>query len=449
MAGQKTPTALGTENIGKLLMQYAVPAIIAMTASSLYNMVDSIFIGHGVGTMAISGLALTFPLMNLAAAFGSLVGVGAATLISVKLGQKDYDTAQRVLGNVFVLNILLGVAFTVIVMAFLDPILYFFGGSDETVGYARDYMYIILLGNTITHLYLGLNAVLRSSGHPQKAMYATIATVIINTILDPVFIYGFGWGIRGAAIATIVAQIISLMWQLWIFSSKEELLHFHRGIFRLKRKIVFDSLAIGMSPFLMNMAACFIVILINQGLKKYGGDLAIGAFGIVNRLVFIIVMIVMGLNQGMQPIAGYNFGAKQYERVTKTLKLTIIYVTGVTTFGFIIGMLFSDTVVGIFTSDAELIELSAKGLRIVVMFFPIIGFQMVTANFFQSIGMASKAIFLSLTRQMMVLLPCLIILPRFFGVAGVWYSMPISDLLASLIAGTMLVWQLRKFKAQA
>ena len=449
MVGQKTPTALGTENIGKLLMQYAVPAIIAMTASSLYNMVDSIFIGHGVGTMAISGLALTFPLMNLAAAFGSLVGVGAATLISVKLGQKDYDTAQRVLGNVFVLNILLGVAFTVIVMAFLDPILYFFGGSDETVGYARDYMYIILLGNTITHLYLGLNAVLRSSGHPQKAMYATIATVIINTILDPVFIYGFGWGIRGAAIATIVAQIISLMWQLWIFSSKEELLHFHRGIFRLKRKIVFDSLAIGMSPFLMNMAACFIVILINQGLKKYGGDLAIGAFGIVNRLVFIIVMIVMGLNQGMQPIAGYNFGAKQYERVTKALKLTIIYVTGVTTFGFIIGMLFSDTVVGIFTSDAELIELSAKGLRIVVMFFPIIGFQMVTANFFQSIGMASKAIFLSLTRQMVVLLPCLLILPRFFGAAGVWYSMPISDLLASLIAGTMLVWQFRKFRVQA
>jgi putative MATE family efflux protein len=449
MVGQKTPTALGTENIGKLLMQYAVPAIIAMTASSLYNMVDSIFIGHGVGTMAISGLALTFPLMNLAAAFGSLVGVGAATLISVKLGQKDYDTAQRVLGNVFVLNILLGVAFTVIVMAFLDPILYFFGGSDETVGYARDYMYIILLGNTITHLYLGLNAVLRSSGHPQKAMYATIATVIINTILDPVFIYGFGWGIRGAAIATIVAQIISLMWQVWIFSSKEELLHFHRGIFRLKRKIVFDSLAIGMSPFLMNMAACFIVILINQGLKKYGGDLAIGAFGIVNRLVFIIVMIVMGLNQGMQPIAGYNFGAKQYERVTKTLKLTIIYVTGVTTFGFIIGMLFSDTVVGIFTSDAELIELSAKGLRIVVMFFPIIGFQMVTANFFQSIGMASKAIFLSLTRQMVVLLPCLLILPRFFGAAGVWYSMPISDLLASLIAGTMLVWQFRKFRVQA
>ena len=447
MAGQKTPTALGTESIGKLLMQYAVPAIIAMTASSLYNMVDSIFIGHGVGTMAISGLALTFPLMNLAAAFGSLVGVGASTLISVKLGQRDYDTAQRVLGNVFVLNILLGLAFTLVVMAFLDPILYFFGGSDQTVGYARDYMQIILLGNAVTHLYLGLNAVLRSSGHPQKAMYATIATVVINTVLDPVFIYGFGWGIRGAAIATIVAQVISLAWQFKLFSNKEELLHFHRGIFRLKRKIVFDSLAIGMSPFLMNLAACFIVILINQGLKEYGGDLAIGAFGIVNRLVFIVVMIVMGLNQGMQPIAGYNFGAKLYERVNKVLKLTIIYATVVTTFGFLVGMLVPDLVVGIFTSDAELIDISARGLRIVVMFFPIIGFQMVTSNFFQSIGMAGKAIFLSLTRQMLILLPCLLILPRFFGVAGVWYSMPVSDVLASLIALVMLVMQFRKFKA--
>lgn len=449
MAGQKTPTALGTESIGKLLMQYAVPAIIAMTASSLYNMVDSIFIGHGVGTMAISGLALTFPLMNLAAAFGSLVGVGASTLISVKLGQKDYDTAQRVLGNVFVLNILLGVSFTLIVLAFLDPILYFFGGSDQTVGYARDYMQIILLGNAVTHLYLGLNAVLRSSGHPQKAMYATVATVVINTILDPVFIYGFNWGIRGAAIATIVAQMISLTWQLKLFSNKEELLHFHRGIFRLKRKIVFDSLAIGMSPFLMNMAACFIVILINQGLKKYGGDLAIGAFGIVNRLVFVVVMIVMGLNQGMQPIAGYNFGARQYDRVNKVLKLTIIYATAVTTFGFLVGMLVPDWVVGIFTSDAELIALSSKGLRITVMFFPIIGFQMVTSNFFQSIGMAGKAIFLSLTRQMLILLPCLLILPHFFGVAGVWYSMPVSDVLASLIALVMLVMQFRKFKVAA
>ena len=449
MTAQKTPTALGTESIGKLLMQYAVPAIIAMTASSLYNMVDSIFIGHGVGTMALSALALTFPLMNLGAAFGALVGVGAATLISVKLGQKDYDTAQRVLGNVFVLNILLGLAFTVIVFPFLNPILYFFGGSDETVEYARQFMEIILLGNVVTHLYLGLNAVLRASGHPKQAMYATIATVAINTILAPIFIFMFDWGIRGAAIATVSAQVIALLWQLKQFNNANELLHFRRGIFRLKRKIVFDSLAIGMSPFLMNLAACLIVILINQGLKKYGGDLAIGAFGIVNRLVFIVVMIVMGLTQGMQPIAGYNFGAKLYDRVNKVLKLTIIYATCVTTFGFLVGMLAPNLVVGIFTSDAELTELSATGLRITVMFFPIIGFQMVTSNFFQSIGMAGKAIFLSLTRQMLILLPCLLILPHFFGVAGVWYSMPVSDLLASLIALVMLVYQFRKFKTAA
>ena len=449
MTAQKTPTALGTESIGKLLMQYAVPAIIAMTASSLYNMVDSIFIGRGVGTMALSALALTFPLMNLGAAFGALVGVGAATLISVKLGQKDYDTAQRVLGNVFVLNILLGLAFTVIVFPFLNPILYFFGGSDETVEYARQFMEIILLGNVVTHLYLGLNAVLRASGHPKQAMYATIATVAINTILAPIFIFMFDWGIRGAAIATVSAQVIALLWQLKQFNNANELLHFRRGIFRLKRKIVFDSLAIGMSPFLMNLAACLIVILINQGLKKYGGDLAIGAFGIVNRLVFIVVMIVMGLNQGMQPIAGYNFGAKLYDRVNKVLKLTIIYATCVTTFGFLVGMLAPNLVVGIFTSDAELTELSATGLRITVMFFPIIGFQMVTSNFFQSIGMAGKAIFLSLTRQMLILLPCLLILPHFFGVAGVWYSMPVSDLLASLIALVMLVYQFRKFKTAA
>ncbi|AVM52231.1 putative MATE family efflux protein [Bacteroides zoogleoformans] len=449
MAGQRTPTALGTQSIGRLLLQYAVPAIIAMTASSLYNMVDSIFIGHGVGTMAISGLALTFPLMNLSAAFGSLVGVGASTLISVRLGQKDYDTAQRVLGNVFVLNILLGVVFMAVMLAFLEPVLYFFGGSDRTVDYAKEYMQIILLGNIVTHLYLGLNAVLRSSGHPQKAMYATVGTVIINTVLDPLFIYGFGWGIRGAAIATVLAQLLALAWQFKLFGNKDELLHFHRGIFRLKRKIVFDSLSIGMSPFLMNLAACFIVILINQGLKKHGGDLAIGAYGIVNRLVFIVVMIVMGLNQGMQPIAGYNFGARLYPRVTKVLKLTIIYATGVTSFGFWVGMLMPDVVVSIFTSDAQLIEMSSRGLRIVVMFFPVIGFQMVTSNFFQSIGMAGKAIFLSLTRQLLILLPCLLVLPQFWGVEGVWYSMPVSDLLASLIALVMLVMQFRKFKVAA
>lgn len=445
MARQGTPTELGTQKIGKLLMQYAIPAIIAMTASSLYNMVDSIFIGHGVGKFAISGLAITFPLMNLAAAFGSLVGVGAATLVSVKLGQKDYDTAQRVLGNVVILNLIIGISFTIICLSFLDPILYFFGASDTTIPYARDYMQVILLGNVITHLYLGLNAILRSAGHPQKAMYATIATVLVNTALNPLFIFTFGWGIKGSAIATVIAQAISLIWLIKIFCNKEELLHFSRHIFRLRRKIVFDSLAIGMSPFLMNLASCFIVILINLGLKEYGGDLAIGAFGIVNRLVFLFVMIVMGINQGMQPIAGYNYGAQLYPRVTKTLKLTIISATCVTSIGFIIGEFFPYYAVSIFTSDEDLIRIASEGFRIVAMFFPIVGLQMVACNFFQSIGMAGKAIFLSLTRQMLFLIPCLIILPRHYGAIGVWASMPSADLAAAIVSSIMLIYQLKKF----
>lgn len=444
-----TPTELGTEPIGKLLLQYAIPAIIAMTASSLYNMVDSIFIGHGVGPLAISGLAITFPLMNLAAAFGSLVGVGASTLVSVRLGQKDYATAQNILGNVITLNLIIGIGFTILTLLFLDPILYFFGASVDTISYARDYMVIILLGNVVTHMYLGLNALLRASGHPQKAMIATITTVVINTVLDPIFIYGFKWGIQGAAIATILAQIISLAWQFKTFTNKNELIHLHRGIYKLRGIIVKNTIAIGMSPFLMNLAACFIVILINKGLKEYDGDLAIGAFGIVNRIVFLFIMIVMGLNQGMQPIAGYNFGAQQFHRVDRVLKLTIYGATAVTVTGFLIGELMPELAVSIFTTHEELLRLSARGLRIVVIFFPIIGFQMVASNFFQSIGMASKAIFLSLTRQLLFLVPCLLILPYFYGSTGIWISIPVSDLAASIVAGIMLYRQFKIFKAHA
>ena len=445
MAKKANATELGTQPIGKLLMQYAIPAIIAMTASSLYNMVDSIFIGQGVGPLAISGLAITFPFMNLGAAFGAMVGVGASTLISVKLGQKDYGTAQTVLGNVITLNVIIGLVYSIVCLLFLDPILYFFGASADTIGYARDYMQIILLGNVVTHMYLGLNAVLRASGHPQKAMYATINTVIINTLLDPLFIYGFDWGIRGAAIATIIAQVVSLVWQLRILANKNELLHLRRGIYRLQGKIVKNMIAIGLSPFCMNVASCFIVIFINKGLKQYDGDLAIGAYGIVNRLVFICVMIVMGITQGMQPIAGYNYGAQQYQRVTQVLKLAIWGATAVTTLTFLVGELVPELTVSIFTTDKELIVRAAEGFRIVVLVFPIVGFQMVTSNFFQSIGMANKAIFLSLTRQLLFLLPCLILLPRFMGASGIWWSMPISDAIASLVAAVLLYKQFQLF----
>lgn len=446
MIQNSTPTELGTEPIRKLLTRYAVPAIIAMTASSLYNMVDSIFIGQGVGPLAISGLAVTFPLMNLSAAFGAMVGVGASTLLSVKLGQRDYTTAQHILGNVVTLNTIIGVIFAVLMLLFIDPILYFFGASDATIGYARDYMVIILLGNVVTHMYLGLNAMLRSAGHPKMSMYATIGTVIINTILDPLFIYTFDMGIQGAAIATVLAQMLALCWQFKIFTAKDQLIRLRKGTFRLKRSIVSNSLAIGLSPFLMNLCSCFVVILINKGLQNHGGDLAIGAYGIVNRIVFFFVMIIMGLNQGMQPIAGYNFGARQFERVTAVLKTTIYAATIVALIGFVIGEFFPKYVIRAFTTDKELIQLSVDGMKLIILTFPIVGFQMVTVNFFQSIGMAKISIFLSLTRQLLFLIPMLLLLPLLWGQKGVWLSMPISDILSALVAGWMLYRQFKLFK---
>lgn len=446
MAKQNSPLVLGTERIGKLLMQYAIPAIIAMTASSLYNMADSIFIGHGVGPLAISGLALTFPLMNLAAAFGSLVGVGASTLVSVKLGQKDYDGANKVLGNVLVLNVLLGLAFTFAFLFMLDPVLYFFGASEHTIAYARDYMEIILYGNVVTHMYLGLNAVLRSSGFPKLAMYATLASVVINCVLNPIFIFGFGWGIKGSAWATVISQVISLTGQFIHFSRPTQLLHFKKGIYKLRKEIVKGILYIGMSPFLMNLCSCLIVILINRGLKEYGGDMAIGAYGIVNRIIFLFIMIIMGFNQGMQPIAGYNFGARLYPRVTEVTKLTMKWAIGVATFGFLLCQLFPTLIVNMFTTDEELVKPAVYGLHIVFAVFPIVGFQMVATNFFLSIGMSKKAIFLSLTRQMLFLIPCLIILPRFFGTLGVWISMPVADTIATVVTAIVLVNQFKKFK---
>ena len=444
MAQKGTPLALGTENVGRLLLQYAIPSVIAMTASSLYNITDSIFIGHGVGALAISGLAITFPLMNLAAAFGTLVGVGAATLMSLRLGQKDYSSANNILGNVFVLNLIFGLAYTIIVLLFLDPILYFFGASSETLPYAHNFMVIISLGNVVTHMYFGLNAMLRATGNPQKSMYATIFSVIINVILAPLFIFGFGWGIRGAALATVIAQSSMLIWQIRLFSNKDNFIHLQKESFNLKSKIVFDSLSIGMAPFLMNAVSSVIVIVINQSLIKYGGDLAVGAYGIINRVTVLFAMVVMGLNQGMQPIAGYNFGARQFERVNRVLKLTIFLAIGVMLVGFLICELFPQNVASLFTNDKDLTDKVIRGLRIVMVFFPIVGFQMVTSNFFQSIGMPGKAILMSLTRQLLFLLPGLLILPSFFGVKGVWYSMPVADLSASIIAVYLLVVQYRK-----
>ncbi len=440
----KSVSELGTGNVWKLLLEYAIPSVIAMTAASLYNITDSIFIGHGVGALAISGLAITFPLMNLAAAFGSLVGIGAATLMSLRLGQKDYKTANKILGNVFVLNIIFGSIYTAVVLYFLDPILLFFGASAETLPFAKDYMTIITAGNIITHLYLGLNALLRASGNPKKSMYATIWTVVINAIITPLFIFVFGWGIRGAALATILAQVVMLVWQIKHFTNTNNEIHLKKGVFRLEKKIVLDSLSIGTAPFLMNAVSSVVIIVFNQGLIRYGGDLAVGAYGIINRMAALYFMVVMGLNQGMQPIAGYNFGAGKMDRVSLVLKQTIMLATAVVTTGFMFSQLFPGVVARIFTSDKELIDIVIPGLKIVFLCFPVIGFQMVTSNFFQSIGHPGKAIFMSMARQVVFLIPLLLILPQFFGVKGVWLSIPIADSLSATIAAYLLIVQYRK-----
>lgn len=429
---------LGTGNIKKLLLEYSIPAIIAMTAAALYNIVDSIFIGHGVGSLALSGLAITFPLMNLSAAFGSLIGAGGSTLVSIKMGQKDVDDAEKVLGNVVSLNIILGIVFMILGIAFLKPILTFFGASESTLPYAYEYMFIILLGNVVTHLYLGLNNTMRSSGYPRKAMYITLMTVVVNAILDPLFIFGFGWGIRGAATATILAQIIALALVIVHFCNKNHTISFKRGIFRLYRRIVSGIFSIGMAPFMLNACACLVVVIINKALFTHGGDLAIGAYGIMNRIVMMFVMLVVGFNQGMQPIAGYNFGAQQLDRVKEVLRQTIFYATGVMCIAFVACVILPKFMVSMFTTDQELIDLAAFGLRIDMAVSPIIGFQIVVSNYFQSIGQASKAMFMSSTRQLIFLIPLLLILPNFFGTTGVWLSMPISDTLATILAVIML-----------
>ena len=409
-------------------------------------MVDSIFIGQGVGPMAISGLALTFPFMNLAVAFGAGVGVGASSCISVKLGQKDYKTAQQVLGNTVTLNLIIGIAFSIVSLLFLDPILYFFGASEQTLPYARDYMVIILLGNVFSHMYFGMNGVLRAAGKPRQAMYATIFTVVLNTILDPIFIYPMNLGIQGAAYATILSQVLALVWQMRIFSNKNELLHLSRGIYRLKKSIVENILAIGLSPFSMNVCACIVVIFINKGLLQYSGDLAVGAYGIANKVCFIFVMVNMGLNQGMQPIAGYNYGAMKFDRLMQVLKLDVIAGTCITTCGFLVAEFIPEPCARLFTTDPELIRLSVNGMRIMMAAFVLVGSQMVITNFFQSIGKAKISMFLSLSRQMIFLLPMLLLLPLFLGVDGIWWAMPISDTIAEIVAVVMMMTYMRKFK---
>ena len=443
------PLELETKKISTLLKEYAVPGIIAMTASSLYNMVDSIYIGHikDVGALAISGLAVTFPIMNLGTAIGTLVGVGASTLVSMLLGQKNYVTANKVLPNVVTLNVVLGALFSLLVLLFLKPVLFFFGASEAIYPFARDYMIIILAGFIVTHLYFALNSLIRATGNPKLAMGLTLFTVISNAILDPVFIFGFGLGVKGAALATVLCQTMSLAYSLVYFSSGRNVIHFGKRIFGFSAKIARTSLGIGLGPFLMNVAACLVTMFVNQQLRNYGGDLAIGAYGIINRISFLFLMVVMGLNQGMQPIASYNYGAGKGLRVKAVYRLTVAWATAVCIFGFIICELFPGVAVSAFTNDPELKGIATHGMRIMNCMFPILGFQIVSTNLFQCLGMVKKSVFLSLSRQLIFLLPALYLLPLFFGIEGVWASYPVSDLIAFIFTLILIIRLIRQLEA--
>ena len=440
---------LGTEPIRSLLIKYALPGIIAMTASSLYNIVDSIFIGHGCGALALSGLTVAKPFMDICAAFGSLVGVGASTLVAIKLGEKDYNTAGRILGNVILLNTLLGALVMIIGLIWMEPILYAFGASKATIGYAREYMEIILAGNILTHIYFGLNSMLRSMGHPRTSMAATIVAVFFNIVLDPILIFGMDMGVRGAAVATIISQAIAVMWQMVIFMNPKEIIHFHRGIWRLDATITKRALAIGLSPFLMNIAHCFVIIILNNQFKTYGGDMAIASYGVINRVVFVFAMIVMGLNQGMQPIVGYNYGARRYERMLRAFELTAVCATIVMGCVFMLGEIVPRWMVLLFTHDEVLLSQTILPMRIVSSSMLLVGFQMVAGNFFTSIGMAGKSIFLSLTRQVLFLIPLALIMPLLFEpepIMGVWWSIPLSDTISALVAALMIGRQVKRFR---
>lgn len=441
------PNSLGSKPIGKLLVQYSIPAVIAAVATSLYNIIDSIFIGRGVGAMAISGLAITFPLMNLVVAFCTLIAVGGATISSISLGQKNVRKATDVVNNVFVMCLIHAVVVGGLTLLFLDDILYFFGATANTIKYAREFMAIILYGTPISYVFIGLNNIMRATGYPTKAMVSALISVVVNIVLAPIFIFVLEWGIAGAALATIGGQLVAFVWVLWHFMSRSSYVHLNTANKWLSWKIIKPVYAIGLSPFLMNVCACIVVIFINRALLTYTdgmGDMAVGAYGIINRATMFFVMIVFGVTQGMQPILGYNYGAARWDRVRRTLGIGIWLGVGITTPGWVLVECFPDMVSGLFTVEPQLIEICRIGARIYFMFYPLVGAQIIIQNFFQSIGKPQLSIFLSLTRQLIFLLPPLLILPRYIGITGVWWANAISDFSAFALAIIILIVMMRK-----
>lgn len=417
-----------------------------MIATSVYNIVDRIFIGQGVGAMAISGLTLTFPLMNIITAIGTLVGAGASARLSIVLGMNDIKWGRNILAHTLMMTFFMSMVAVTGMMMFLDDILLLFGGSEQTIPYAKQYLSIVLPGSVLTNLCYSFSGLMRSTGFPKKAMGAILIGVLTNIVLDPIFIFGLDMGIKGAAVATVISMAAGAIFALSHFFNPKHVIHFTLKSFAFKKYIVFNIVSIGAAPFLINLTAAGVSGIMNMQLMRHGGDLSVGAFGIVNSYLFIIVMSVMGISQGMQPIVGFNYGAKRNDRVIEVLYLTIKVATGVVTLGFLALVLCPRILAMGFTTNEQLIDITTKGLRITGCIFPIVGFQIVTGIFFQAISKAPQAIFISLTRQVIFLIPCIFILSHYFGVIGVWAAIPASDALSAIVTYVTLRRQIYKLK---
>lgn len=432
--------------VGKLLWQYSLPAIVGILVMSLYNVVDRIFIGQGVGPEAIAGLAITFPVMNLVTALGVLIGGGAAARISIVLGRGDHERAFKILGNSLVMTLIFGAFYIAVFTIFLEGILTAFGASEQTLPYARDFMLFIMPGLLATNLCYSFNNIMRAVGYPTKAMITMFIGAGINVILAPIFIFALGWGIKGAAIATDIAMFISMIFVMVHFCSKKSNIHFRHGIYKLDAKILIAIMSIGAAPFLVNVAGCVINAIVNNSLCRYGGDNAVAAIGIFTTFTQLIVVGIIGLCQGMQPIVGFNFGAQRYSRVTRTYWICVCAASVLCVVGFGLCQLFPHAIARAFTTDAELISVTSRALRVTTLAFWIVGFQIVSTNFFQSLGYAGKSIFLSLTRQVIFLLPLIFTLPRAFGLDGVWGAFPAADILATFTTAIMAAVQFKQLK---
>lgn len=437
--------ALRHDKISKLLVKYSIPAILAMMVTSLYNTVDRAFIGsiEGVGALAISGLGVTMPIFTIIVGFGVLIAVGGSTNISMKLGAKEKDNAEKVLGNTLMLAIITSIVIMIIGTLFIDKILYLFGASEDTITYARDYIGVIFLGTPFNLIAFCLNNAIRAEGNPKLAAKTMIVGCILNLILDPIFIFGLGLGIKGAAIATVLSQIVISSWVLSYFLTKKSSLELKKEHLKFDYKIIKIIIAVGMAPFLMEMATGLMHVITNNSLKAYGGDFAIGAMTAVTSISLLFMMPVFGLSQGMQTIIAYNYGAKQYDRSKKALKLAIICAVIILTTGFILIKIFPEFFIGIFNKDKELTKLAIKGINMNLFTLPIVAIAIIGPVYFQCIGKAKQSMFLILLRQFIVLIPLILILPKFLNLNGVWLAQPISDIVSVII---VLIFLNKEFK---